>query len=282
MFSYPVFILSHGRAERVKTVKALKRGNYEGDWYIVIDDEDDQADDYMELYPGHVLQFRKAEAIKRTQTVAPTSDRSHNVVVYARNELFDIAAKMGAEYFVELDDDYDYFNERYQSPTGLSNYRIRSLDDCFELMREFVEKAGFDCLAMAQDGDYIGGLSRSMARPFKRKVYNVYLWRTSSTCRFTGVLNEDLSLSVMEGMRGAKLATANKLSVHQQQTQRFEGGLTEEYKRHGTYAKSMYSVVQAPSCVSLQELSTTHKRWHHKVEWRYAVPRILPGSYGRG
>ena len=37
---FAAFILSHGRANNIKTVKALKEGNYTGKWYFLLDDED--------------------------------------------------------------------------------------------------------------------------------------------------------------------------------------------------------------------------------------------------
>lgn len=45
MNDFAVFILSHGRAGNIKTLKALENGNYSGKWYIVIDNEDDQAEE---------------------------------------------------------------------------------------------------------------------------------------------------------------------------------------------------------------------------------------------
>ena len=38
---FAVFILSHGRANDIKTVDTLKKGNYTGKWYVVIDNGDD-------------------------------------------------------------------------------------------------------------------------------------------------------------------------------------------------------------------------------------------------
>lgn len=37
-----VFILTHGRAGNVKTLKMLQKQGYTGKWYCVIDNEDDQ------------------------------------------------------------------------------------------------------------------------------------------------------------------------------------------------------------------------------------------------
>lgn len=39
---FAVFILTHGRADNVATMGALKKGGYTGKWYMIIDDEDGQ------------------------------------------------------------------------------------------------------------------------------------------------------------------------------------------------------------------------------------------------
>ena len=37
---FAVLILSHGRPNNIKTIKALENANYTGKYYIVIDNED--------------------------------------------------------------------------------------------------------------------------------------------------------------------------------------------------------------------------------------------------
>lgn len=44
---FAIFILSHGRANDIKTVDTLNKGHYTGDWYVVIDDEDNDEDLYI-------------------------------------------------------------------------------------------------------------------------------------------------------------------------------------------------------------------------------------------
>lgn len=61
----------------------------------------------------------------------------------------------------------------------------------------------------------------------------------------------------------------------QLQTQSNSGGNTEAYKTMGTYVKSFYSVMAAPSCCKVSILGTTHPRIHHKIDWNKAVPKIL-------
>ena len=65
---FAVFILSHGRANDLKTAVMLKKYNYTGDWYVVIDDEDNQADIYKAKFGDRVIQFCKKEIADRTDT----------------------------------------------------------------------------------------------------------------------------------------------------------------------------------------------------------------------
>ena len=43
---FAVFILSHGRANRLLTVDALKKCGYTGKYYIILDNEDDSIQTY--------------------------------------------------------------------------------------------------------------------------------------------------------------------------------------------------------------------------------------------
>ena len=57
---FAVFILSHGRSYNVLTVNTLIKYGYTGKWYIIIDNEDDQADAYFCKYgKEHVIMFDK-------------------------------------------------------------------------------------------------------------------------------------------------------------------------------------------------------------------------------
>lgn len=44
--NYAVFILSHGRSKNVITYKTLKKQNYTGKIYIIVDDLDNEINDY--------------------------------------------------------------------------------------------------------------------------------------------------------------------------------------------------------------------------------------------
>lgn len=48
--NFAVFILSHGRAGNVKTYQTLINQGYTGKIYIIIDDEDDMRNSYIDKY----------------------------------------------------------------------------------------------------------------------------------------------------------------------------------------------------------------------------------------
>ena len=87
--NFAVFILSHGRADRVDTYKTLQRAGYTGRLYIVIDNEDKQAARYYENFGDKVIMFDKAAEAEKTDCGDNFPER--NTVLFARNAVFDIA-----------------------------------------------------------------------------------------------------------------------------------------------------------------------------------------------
>ena len=139
---FAVFILTHGRADNVCTMKALERGGYTGKWYMIIDDEDDQADLYKENFgEDHVIVFDKQAAYDRTDTMDNFND--HRAIIYARNESFRIAKELGLKYFLMLDDDYSSIDFRYAEGKTLKAKAVPDFDSVFEEMLNFLDALAF-------------------------------------------------------------------------------------------------------------------------------------------
>jgi hypothetical protein len=193
---------------------------------------------------------------------------------------------MGLTHFWQLDDDYTRFdyslNAEMQYTT--SNNKIGKLDDLLEAMMDFMDTTPFHSIAFAQGGDFIGGegctlLSRMRKDEIYRKVMNSFLFRVDRPVQFMGRINEDVNMYVEWGRRGILFMTSPQLRLQQVVTQQNSGGLTEIYLDLGTYTKSFYTVMYAPSCVKISEVGTTDRRIHHQVMWKYAVPKILDESH---
>jgi hypothetical protein len=93
-----------------------------------------------------------------------------------------------------------------------------------------------------------------------------------------GRINEDVNAYVGLGNLGKLFITVPRIRLEQVTTQANAGGLTDIYLDLGTYVKSFYSVMYAPSCVKIAEMGVTNKRLHHMVKWKHAVPEIVSGD----
>lgn len=270
------FILTHGRPDRVHTYKTLQKAGYTGKVYIVIDDEDATADEYRKIYGDKVLQFCKQAYAERLDEGDNSGKRASTI--YARAAMFDLAPQVGCKYFIQLDDDYTKFEMRFRSDgTGFSCVVRSNVDDVIGSYVDFIENTNCLTVAMGQGGDLIGGTS-GRSRSLKRKAMNTFVCSVDRHWEMLGRMNEDVTTYVTEGRRGKLFFTCIQATVTQQQTQASTGGMSELYLDSGTYVKSFYSVMYAPSCVQIGTLGdprSPHYRIHHKINWHKTAPKIL-------
>jgi hypothetical protein len=272
---FAAIILTHGRPDKVHTHRTLRRSGYTGPIYLVVDDEDPTLPLYRERYGDAVITFSKRE-------VAGTFDEGDNFpgrrgVIYARNACFEIARGLGLRRFVELDDDYTAFSYRAGPAQEYGTWNVESLDEVFALLVEYFDSIPAASLCLCQGGDFIGGADNGYVRDvtFKRKAMNAYICGVDRPFEFVGRVNEDTNTYVEAGRRGVLFITLMGLQIVQINTQQSSGGMTEIYLDTGTYTKSFYSVMYAPSCVSITSMGEVNQRIHHRVEWKNAVPVIL-------
>ena len=277
---FAVFILSHGRADRLLTVDALKKYGYTGKYYIILDNEDSTADVYKQKFgEENIIIFDKELKSKTCDTCDNLPER--NIVLYARNSCHAIAEMLGLTYFLELDDDYVCFRSRYLDSEGvLRTAYIKDLDKVIDAMLEFLDTSGAYAIAFAQTGDFIGGSGSKVFRErITRKVMNSFFCRTDRPFEFMGRINEDVNMYVTLGSRGQLFFTIAQVSLDQQVTQAHSGGLTESYLALGTYVKSFYTVINNPSSVKVYVMGGSHKRIHHLIDWERAVPKIISSDF---
>lgn len=274
--SFAAFILSNRRPDRVFTYTALKKHGYTGRIFIVIDDADPTLEEYRRRYGEQVVVFNKAE-VARSFDLADNFYEKTNVVVFARNAVMAIAERLNVATFIQLDDDYLDFWYKFDREGQYKHTRIKSLDRVFSAIVTFQAKTPAVTVCMAQMGDFLGGANSSYGSTIglRRKAMNTFMCALDRPLRFVGRINEDVNTYVTDGQRGVLFLTINTVAVNQKKTQSNKGGLTEFYLDVGTYVKSFYTVMMAPSCVRISTMGKTDRRVHHKVLWRYAVPKIV-------
>lgn len=283
--TFGALILTHGRPDNVLTIKSLRRSGYTGPIKLIVDNEDKTAAEYRERYGAeNVIEFDKKATSETFDEGDNFEDR--RAIIYARNASFEIAKNLGWEYFIMLDDDYTSWRWAFDlaaKPTGKIQF---SLDKVFAKIVKFCDSTGA-VVALAQGGDLLGGVagndrrSINLGRNGKRKAMNTFVCSTSRPIGFVGRINEDVNTYVRKGSTGELFFTLNPVRVDQRQTQSSAGGMSDLYRDSGTYIKSFYTVMYAPSCVKVSPMQSKHSRWHHRISWRNAVPKILHESTRR-
>jgi hypothetical protein len=279
---YLPIIMSHGRPDRVLTYDSLREQGYDGPVCILIDNEDKQAQGYYERFGDMVQVFDKAAWAAKTDVCDNFPHRK--AIVYARNACYEVAKKLGYRWFIQFDDDYTNFAYTFDATWRfVDGMRALSkkLDDLFRLTFEFLDKSNLAAVAWAQGGDFIGGGKQSGIWPeikARRKCMNSWFCDTEKPLRFAGHMNEDCSCYVLGGVQGSVFLQIQFLRLWQIQTQAAAGGMTDTYAENGTYLKSFYTVMQAPSCTKLHALNTTHTRLHHFITYNNCAPKILRES----
>jgi len=278
--NFAVFILSHGRPDKVITYNNLIRSGYTGAVYIIIDNEDNTAHQYQKNYGDIVIAFDKA-------AIAETFDEGDNfddrrAVVYARNACFDIARQLGITYFMQLDDDYTGFfyqmNSKFEST---HNRTIFDIDMIISYLLNYYQSIPAKSIAIAQGGDFLGGLENDIDKSLnrRRKCMNTFICSTDRPFQFVGRINEDVNTYTWYQSLGNLFLTFPLLSIRQKQTQANSGGMTELYLDSGTYIKSFYTVMYSPSSVTIRTMGELYSRLHHHIKWDNTVPCIISEGY---
>jgi hypothetical protein len=279
--NYAVFILTHGRPDKVMTYRTLRRSGYTGKIYLICDDEDKTLSKYQEKYKDEVVVFSKKDYEKKFDIM--DNFKGNKVIVYARNACYDIARSLGLDHFFEYEDDYPTMVHRFIEGDTLRSKPIKQMNKVFEAFIDCLETTKATTIAMSQGGDHIGGARTFSNIQYKRKAMNSFVFKVNQDpaddCIFIGRMNDDVNTYLTQGKVGKMFFQIANIMLVQLQTQSNSGGNTEAYKAFGTYVKSFYSVMAEPSCCKIKLMGTAHKRLHHKINWTYAVPKIVDEKF---
>lgn len=284
---FAILVISHGRPDKVRAIRTLERVEYTGKIYIIIDDEDDTADEYYRLYGDKVIMFNKSALDNTFDIMDNFSGRS--VPVFARNALYEIAKNLGLKYFLELEDDTLNFLYRYtyelDGKIVLGGKALRRFDDVVNAMVDFLETSNADVVAFIQGGDLLGGWDRHLWKSkVVRKAMQTFFFRVDNPIYFQGRFNDDVNMYLQQGKLGKVVLSIRDICLVTEETQKVSGGITEMYQKYGTYVKSFYSIMLRPDCVQIWGMTSFNgnRRLHHIIDWEKAVPKIISSDFKKG
>ena len=280
--NFALFILSHGRSDRLYTLETLRNSGYTGNWYIIIDNQDKTADQYYKLFGNKVIMFDKEVAAKDTDEGNNFGDR--HAIVFARNACFEIAEKLGIEYFMQIEDDYMSFDYRFNDQLIYTHKPIRNLDEIINIMLDYYKSIPALSIAMLQGGDYLGGEGGGYSESIRtyRKAMNTLLCSTKRPFKYFGIMNDDVCTYTRFQYLGNLFLSINNVSITQMTTQKQKDGNAVLYLKYGTYVKSFYSVMFQPSSVKINMMNSRHPRLHHHIKWNNTAPCIISEEYRKG
>lgn len=277
--SFCVFIISHGRPDKVVTLRTLKKAGYTGQIFIVCDNEDKTIEDYRKNHGAEmVLVFDKPHYASLVDSCDNFQNR--RTTTHARNACFDLAKERGFDYFLVLDDDYNGFRYTFNRAGEFQRVKVGRMSDVALACCRWVESdERIATICFLQGGDVVGGGEctnfKNKIFPFqKRKAMNSFFCKTNRRFWFFSRLNEDVNTYLGLGMRGMLFLSIPDLMLNQAQTQSTAGGMSDAYLASGTYVKSFYSVMLYPAFAKVTAQKSMN-RLHHVISWNNAVPKIL-------
>lgn len=276
-----IFIPSYHRPTNIKTVKYFKKLGYDmSKLTVFIDNETDDICEYREQCEemGCNLEVFDMKEARQRYDFVHRMNKSGRSAGQARNMFHDYARKKGIDFYCVIDDDTSSYLVRV---SGYDNYkRLATLDDILYMFGEtedFMRKRHIGCFGWSQTGDYFDAANRII---YRKKVMNTtfylhpYIYRgergygDDDTSQFVGILNQGL----FTGSYGIGLVLLQVQSATQ------EGGLTELYNETKLLSKGILCPIQYPSAIHCERQVMNGNRLHHRISYRYLMPKIIKGD----
>lgn len=269
MSDFSIFILSHGRADSVKTYDTLIESGYTGDIRIVVDDLDEQLDDYIDRYGDMVVVFDKRKIAESVDSMINTDELRS--VVFARNYAEILAMQMGLKYYAQFDDDVTSLMYKWEDKGKLKSKPILNFDGVVDAITEFMDDSDATTVTLCGTGSLIGGASGV----YKNGIgwnFNQTVFVRTGRLSFCGLGNEDINALVRFGGTGELMFEVYRIS-HTCSERGNNGGLSEFYDDFGLYGKRYMSVIESPSACKLSSEGKV------SIIKNNAFPKILGGRF---
>jgi hypothetical protein len=268
--SYPLYVVSKGRADTRLTSKALER--MQVPYRIVVEAQEyDAYAAVVDVAKILVLDSAYQRAYASCDDVGDTKSMGPGP---ARNFAWDHAIAQGSAWHWVMDDNIRVFYRLQR------HRKIQFLDgSCFACMETFC--ARYDNIAMAGPNYQWLAKQRQALPPFilNTRIYSCNLIRNDVPFRWRGRYNEDTDLSLRLLKAGWCTVQFNAFLQDKQTTQSVPGGNTAAfYATEGTLPKSQMLVRLHPD---VARLVWKFGRWHHHVDYRPFKAhglRLKPGS----
>lgn len=270
-----LYIISKGRPDCI-TASTLCSIGYKGEWFIVCGDNDETIPSYIEKWgEDRILVFdwkKETESIDFLDNFG--CDNMPSGCCPARNAVRKFSKARGEKRHWMFDDDYNCFywyniyTKKWIKMTGEFMYNK------LLMLAQLADEACLFNIGIALAAD----AHPSSVLKLGRRVFNMHNL-SNEDGMFTpwrSRMNEDLINAIETFKRGKNEYFVKSYMVTMAPTQKLSGGMTDIYLNEGTIRKSAYAILYDPHNV---KLVIKHGRYHHAVNWRNVVPKLLNERY---
>lgn len=276
---FAVFIITHERRKQV-TYNLLKRMNYSGRLYFLVDDRDNTRFDLIKRFgEDRVIVFNKDDYLNEIDFV--TNKTYWDTPVFVEHFMYDFAKEQGINYFIRCDDDISEIYYRYPEGGVLKQRKVKDIDSVFEAMVEFMETADLNFLSPAQNAAYIGGVNGNFSKGFDYKYSQMVFCSTKNRVDWRGFTSSDFLTIFDSSITGKGALRTYLLSITSPKRGENKGGMEKVYKEDSRwYMSNFLSVIVHPSSSKISEDDSGEIKG--VTEYNYIYPKIISESYKHG
>ena len=275
---FAVFILTHGRPHNQLTVKSLQNAGYTGEWFLVLDDQDDTYAEYeAEWGAERIIVFNKDYFIRNTDTGLHTP--VPKFAVFARNAIEFIAKNRGYQSFMMLDDDITRFRVRLPEGNSLKSFQLTNqFNSIIENSVDYMLDCDIACLGLGFCNLYIGGVANfNKENPRQRLCAEAFIRNTSHPIDWRLNMVEDLITSIDAAMNGEVWFQFLPIQCEIKMSEgAVEGGNSDVYRQLGMYKISFMPVITYPSSNAVK---LGKKSWISTTAPDKCIPKIISSRY---
>lgn len=276
---FAVFICTHGRPDKQLTLDYLLSAGYTGKYYLVLDDQDETIQQYIDNYgPEHLLVFDKNHYINTTEV--GSNNPPFKCIVYAKNAVEDIARDMNLSAFMVSDDDNLKLRYRYPEKDKLKTLDVKhNLDSVFEAYIDVMLESHMTATAFGFAQFYFAGSGSFSPERFQklRVPYNMVFRNASIPIKWKSAFGEDIVTALMYEKTGQFWTALPYVQIETEPVGKaVSGGMASTYQSMNSMKLAMYDFMFLP---------TATRPYYYKgkfmasIKREQAFPKLISSSY---
>jgi hypothetical protein len=267
-----VFIKTHGRPDKIYTLKALRDAGYTGLIILVTDNED--KSNYVSmidhLHDGmlwhHV--FNKQKMVDIIDSGVSNPNRNVNLYAWAACEKY--AHENNYTHYIMADDDITGFRYRYEEDGHLKSLPItKNLDAIFEAYFEWMDK-GVCATSFADVRMFIGGQIHE-----SRGVYNIVFRNVKYDMLWKSNMYEETSTAIDTAKTGNYIYQLPFIQFSMKGIdKKVDGGMKGIYDELSIYKRACFPLIFNPSCIEI-----ANNNVGFKLKFDKAFPKLISSDF---